>query len=206
MNKKRHKYTHVSHTEQKMTLEKACLKIRYKWYPAFFRTTPHILPTLPILWEKSEPSLFLENFENSNLPPPSIFYKGEMGVCGGGAEGSPNYEKSPKIVRFNNLSTLVTNTRSQVFFGHFFSSLLKLPDYLNLKFRLTFNRGFTNHGYLHCAILKVLSGFSETRAHEARDISKYCKFLFQNIQNEILEVSKMIKNNLKFTKAACWIN
>ena len=60
-----------------------------------------------------------------------------------------------------------------------------------------------NHGYLHCAILKVLSGFYETTAYEARDISKYCKFLFQNTQSEILEVSKIIKNNLKFTKAAC---
>ena len=113
------------HTEQKMALEKACLKIRYKWYPAFFRTTPHILPTLPVLWEKSEPFLFLENFENSNLPPPSPFYKGGMGVCWGGAGGSPNYEKSPKIVRFINLSKLVTNTRSQVFFLSLFQLFIK---------------------------------------------------------------------------------
>ena len=115
MSKKRHTHTHVSHTEQKMA------------YPAFFRTTPlpHILPTLSILWEKSEPSHFLENFENSNLPPPSPFSKGVMGVCEGGAGGSPNYEKSPKIVRFINLLKLVTNTRSQVFFWSLFQLFIK---------------------------------------------------------------------------------
>ena len=96
MSKKRHKHTHVSHTEQKMALEKACLKIRYKWYPAFFRTTPHILPTLPVLWEKSEPFLFLENFENSNLPPPPPFIKGGWGCAGVGQGVAPTMKSHQK--------------------------------------------------------------------------------------------------------------
>ena len=37
-------------------------------------------------------------------------------------------------------------------FGHFFSSSVNLD--LNLKFGLKLNHDFTNHDYLHCAILK----------------------------------------------------
>ena len=32
------------------------------------------------------------------------------------------------------------------------------------------------------------------------------QLFLQNIQNEILKILKMFKNNLKFTRAACWIN
>ena len=38
--------------------------------------------------------------------------------------------------------------------------------------------------------------------HEARDN----QFFFQNVQNEIFEIFKMLKNNIKFTWTACWIN
>ena len=59
-----------------------------------------------------------------------------------------------------------------------------------MKLRSKCNHGFTNRGCLHCAILK---------AYEARDMH----FFLQNMQNEIL---KMFENNMKFTRAACWIN
>ena len=45
-------------------------------------------------------------------------------------------------------------------FGHLFSSSVKtVPEDLNLKFRSKFNHSFTNHGCLHYAALKALSGF-----------------------------------------------
>ena len=37
-------------------------------------------------------------------------------------------------------------------FGNFFSCPVKLEKNLKLKFRLKFNHGFTNHGYLHGAV------------------------------------------------------
>ena len=41
-------------------------------------------------------------------------------------------------------------------FDHFFRAPVKLYQrFLNLKFRLKFNHGFTNHGYLHFGILKA---------------------------------------------------
>ena len=78
----------------------------------------------------------------------------------------------------------------------FFSSLVKLQNDLNLKFRSKFNHGFTNHGYVHCATLK---SFMAKIAHEARDN----QFLFQNVQDEIFEVFKTFKNKMKFTRAGC---
>ena len=63
-------------------------------------------------------------------------------------------------------------------FGHFFSSPVKLLRDFNLKFRSTFNHGFTNHGYLRCAILKALYNFKVKRAHEATDN----QLIFQNVQ------------------------
>ena len=44
-----------------------------------------------------------------------------------------------------------------------------IPEHLNLKFKSKINPGFTNHGCLHCAVLKSLYGFQETRDHKARD-------------------------------------
>ena len=40
---------------------------------------------------------------------------------------------------------------------------------MNLNFRSTFYDGLINHGCLHCAILKALSGFEEGRAQD-RDV------------------------------------
>ena len=59
-----------------------------------------------------------------------------------------------------------------------------------------------NRGYLHCAILKVLHDFQEKRALKSRDM----QFFFQNVPNEIFKISKMLESNMKFTRAACWIN
>ena len=49
---------------------------------------------------------------------------------------------------------------------------------------------------------KSFTRFSGKRAHKSRDT----QFFLQNVQNEILKVFKMFKNNMKFTQAACWIN
>ena len=73
-----------------------------------------------------------------------------------------------------------------------------VPEDFNQKFRSKFNRGFTNHGYLHCAILKAFYDFTEKRDQKARD----SQFLFQNVQNEAFEILKMFKNYMKFTEVA----
>ena len=65
-------------------------------------------------------------------------------------------------------------------FGQFFSSLPKLQKDFNLKFRSKFNQGFTNHSYVHCAVLKVLQVFVVKGAHEAEDK----QFLFQNVEKQ----------------------
>ena len=65
-----------------------------------------------------------------------------------------------------------------------------------VKFRLKFNHGFTNHGYLYSAVWKALHNVKIKRAQEAR----HNQFFFQNVQNnEIFEIFKMLKNN-------SWIN
>ena len=74
-------------------------------------------------------------------------------------------------------------------FGQFFCFSVKLKMDLNLKFRSKFNHSFTNHVYVHCAIPKSLYNFMVKRAHEARD----SQFLFQNVQNKIFEIFKMLK-------------
>ena len=52
------------------------------------------------------------------------------------------------------------------------------------------NHGFTNCGCLHCAILSLQG-----------------KELFlQNVRNEIFKTLKMFNYNMRFTRAACWIN
>ena len=66
-----------------------------------------------------------------------------------------------------------------------------------MKFTSKFNLSFTNRGCLHCAILKVLCNFKEKRAHKAR----YMQFFNQNVQNEIFNILKMFKNNMKITRA-----
>ena len=71
-----------------------------------------------------------------------------------------------------------------------------------MKYRSEFKHGFINCGSLHCAILNALHAFKEKRAHRSRDM----QFLLQSVQNEIFKILKMFKKNMKFTKAACWIN
>ena len=53
-----------------------------------------------------------------------------------------------------------------------------------------FNHGFINCGCLHSATLK---------AYRVRALKAYIRFLVQNVQNEILKILKMFKNNMKFT-------
>ena len=77
-----------------------------------------------------------------------------------------------------------------------------VPKDLNMKFRLIFNHGFTNRGCLHCTILKALYGFKKKRARKARGR----KYFLQNVQNEIFRILKIFENNMKFTRAACWIS
>ena len=79
----------------------------------------------------------------------------------------------------------------------FFSFPVKLlEDFnVNLKFRSKFNRGFINHDCLDCAFQKAFYNFKVPRAHEARG----SQFLFQNVQNGIFEIFKMLKNNLKLS-------
>ena len=50
-----------------------------------------------------------------------------------------------------------------------------VTENLNLKFRLKFNQGFTNHDCLHCAVLKVLYDFKEKGAHK----EKYSQIFFK---------------------------
>ena len=77
-----------------------------------------------------------------------------------------------------------------------------VPEVLDMKYRSEFKHGFTDRGYLHCATLITLHGFQEKRAHR----SKHMLFFLQNVPNEIFKIFKMFENNMKFTRAACWIN
>ena len=47
-----------------------------------------------------------------------------------------------------------------------------------MKYRSEFKHGFTNRGYLHCAILKALHVFQEKRACKSRDMQFFFK-MFQ---------------------------
>ena len=58
-----------------------------------------------------------------------------------------------------------------------------------MELRSKFNHGFTIHGYLYCAILKVWYNFKVKRASEAKG-NPFKAF----------EIFKMFKNNLKFTE------
>ena len=69
-----------------------------------------------------------------------------------------------------------------------------------MKYRSELKHGFTNRDYLHCAILKALHGFQgEKGAPKSRDM----QYILQNVQNEIFKIFKILKNDMKFTKAAC---
>ena len=82
-------------------------------------------------------------------------------------------------------------------------SLVKLYQrFSDMKYISEFKYGFTNLSYLHCAILKALHSFQEKRAHKSKDM----QFFLQNVPNEIFKIFEMLENNLKFTRAACWIN
>ena len=75
-----------------------------------------------------------------------------------------------------------------------------------MNYRSEFQNSFTDRGYLPCAILKALHGLQKKRAHKSRDM----QFLLQNVQNDLLQndlkIFRMFKNNMKFTRAACWFN
>ena len=71
-----------------------------------------------------------------------------------------------------------------------------------MKCRSEFKHGFTNRRCLCCSILQALHGLREKRAHKSRDM----QFFLQNVQNGIFKIFKMFKNNMKFSRAACWIN
>ena len=71
-----------------------------------------------------------------------------------------------------------------------------------MKLRSKFSHSFTNRGCLHCTVLKSLYGFKEKRAHKAKDMPIF----HQNIQNEVFKIFRTFKNNMKFTRVACWIN
>ena len=58
-----------------------------------------------------------------------------------------------------------------------------------MKYRSEFKHGFTNPGYLHCAILNPLHGFKEKRALKERDM----QFFLQNIQMRFSRFSKCLK-------------
>ena len=62
--------------------------------------------------------------------------------------------------------------------------------------------GITNRGCLHCSILKAWHIFQEKRATD----QGICIFFLQNVQGEIFKTFKMFKNNMKFNRAACWMN
>ena len=64
----------------------------------------------------------------------------------------------------------------------------------NMKYRSEFKHDFTNRGFLHC--------FKEKSVHKTRDM----QFFLRNVQNEIFKILKIFKNNMKLTRAACWIN
>ena len=73
-----------------------------------------------------------------------------------------------------------------------------VPEDLNLKFRSKLNPGFTNHGCLHCAILKALYGFKDKRDHKAKD----SQFLFQNVQNHIFNILKLFRKQYEIHQSS----
>ena len=80
-------------------------------------------------------------------------------------------------------------------------SLVKLYQrFSDMKYISEFKYSFTNLGYLHCAILKALHSFQEKGAHKSKDM----QFFLQNVPNEIFKIFKMLENNMKFTRAACY--
>ena len=83
-------------------------------------------------------------------------------------------------------------------FGHLFSSPVKLWKDFNLKFRWKFDHGFTNHGYLHCVILKPLYSFKVKRVHKVKDQFLICDL--PNIQKTIWNWPEQPKLATKFDK------
>ena len=58
----------------------------------------------------------------------------------------------------------------------------------------------TNHGCLHCAILKALHGFEEKKSPQGK---RYA-IILQIVQSEIFKIFKILKkNNMKFIRATC---
>ena len=70
-----------------------------------------------------------------------------------------------RLKRWWYLSKLLTITITSF---HFFNYSVKLERNFKWKFRSKFNDDFTNHGYLHSAVQKMLYNFKIKRAQEAR--------------------------------------
>ena len=67
-------------------------------------------------------------------------------------QNSNRNEKVKKMVAFNKT---FDHYHHKFNFGKFFSCPVKLQQNLKLKFRLKFNHGFTNHGYLYSAPISL---------------------------------------------------
>ena len=64
-----------------------------------------------------------------------------------------------------------------------------MPEAVDIKHRSKFKHGFTNHGYLHCAILKALRGFQEKEP----TIQGICNFFFKMFKMRFSRFSKWLK-------------
>ena len=69
---------------------------------------------------------------------------------------------------------------------------------MNLKFRLKFNQGFTNHDCLHCAVLKVLYDFKEKGAHKEKYSQIFFKLEFWYFESA--------EKHHEIHQTACWFN
>ena len=58
-----------------------------------------------------------------------------------------------------------------------------------MKYRLEFKHGFTNRGYLHCAILKALHGFQEKKLAS----QGICNFFFKMFKMRFSRFSECLK-------------
>ena len=101
------------------------------------------------------------------------------------------------------------NTCTRVFFNKFEETLAQAfsCEFCKISKNTVFYRtppvaASPNRGYLHCAILKALHAFQQKTYLKSRDM----QFSPQNVSNEIFKIFKVFENNMKFIRAACWIN
>ena len=67
-----------------------------------------------------------------------------------------------------------------------------VPEVLNMKYRSELKHGFTNHGFLHCAILKGLHGFKEKEPTS----QGICNFSFKMFKVRSSRFWKCLKTTL----------